>query len=53
MTRPTIDSANEPVYCRLCGDTGRVRGLDEDLKPTIDPCVLCHPERLGLEKERT
>jgi len=42
------EAANERIYCRLCMDTGRVRGLTQDGQTTIDPCVLCHPERLGF-----
>lgn len=44
-------NANDEIYCRLCNDTGRVRGLNEDLLPTINPCVLCYPEKLGLDDE--
>lgn len=46
-----IKSANDKIYCRLCCDTGRVCELDEDLQPTIDPCVLCHPEKLGFDED--
>lgn len=46
------DSANDAVYCWLCMNSGRVRGLDENDEPCIDPCVLCHPERLGFEPNR-
>lgn len=41
--------ANDRIYCRLCRDTGRVHGLDENLEPTLEACVLCHPERLGFD----
>lgn len=43
-------SANDAVYCSFCKDTGRVRGLDKDLKPTIDPCIFCYPERCTVSK---
>ena len=53
MTDTDRTAANDLTYCHLCMDTGRVRGLDETGAATVDPCVLCHPDRLAAKLERS
>ena len=49
MPEAESQAANEKPLCSLCKNTGRVRGLDEDLEPTVDPCVFCHPEKCNVD----